>query len=207
MIESYQIARMRKGGEKQTLRGFNCIQLSVSNLTSKDKYINILGNSRNKFREDEVKIVNCTPFYDDDNNLTLLKNYINSVGYIEIVLFRLQSDNLYQINQDLNITYFDDKNEEQKKNIYVQSYMSPSQFQYSIVDVPSNVTFKNDTILSFNIIAASTYVLTMFCGRNKGDVEVKVKSFYDEIQDTITDCQHFVPSMEKGKKRILMLKK
>ena len=207
MIESYQIARMRKGGEKQTLRGFKHIQLSIANLTSKNIYISLLGNSRNKFREDEVKIANCTPFYDDDNNLTLLKNYINSVGYIEVVLFRLTSDISSQMYQNLQIKQVDEQNNESFENIFTKNYTSPHQFDHSILDIPKNVKFKNETTLSFNLLADSTYNIAMFCGKNKGDVEVEVKSFYDSIQDTITDCQHFVPSMEKGKKRILMLKK
>lgn len=208
MIESYQIARMRKGGEKQTLRGFNVIQLSVCNLTSENKHLELLGNSRNKFREDEIKIVNNTPFYsDDDNNLTLLKNYINSVGYIEVVLFRLQSDSMYQVNQNLNIINFDDKGDKSTENIFVQQYYSHSQYQSSILDVPHKAKFKNNTILSFTLTSNCIYNVTMFCGKNKGDVEVEARSYYDSIQDTITDCQHFVPSMDSGKKRILMLKK
>lgn len=209
MIESYQIARMRKGNHEYIhLSGFSGIHLTISNLSNNTEIVDLLGNSKKKKKidSDKIKIHNNTQNYsEDDNNLTMLKNYITSVGYIEIVLFRLLSENPSQTQKEFKINDIDKEGVEYEE--LVLGTPNPYAFQSGIVDINKRKRVQSETYFSFIILPNTTLNVNMFCGRNRGDVQAKVKSFYNEMQDNITDCQHFVPSMEKGKKRILMLKK
>lgn len=186
-----------------SLRGVGVIQITAANLTKESRKVCLFG--KNKFRSDEVEIKNLTSFYqDDDNNLTMMKNYINAVGYVEIVLVRLQSTNVSQLTQILGYTVSDDKSGKTEA-IITQSYFSAHQFQHSILDIPfGNKKLSRDVSIDFDLLAHSTLCLTMFLGNNKGDVRIKSESFYDKVKETY-EAEHYT-MMDKGKKRMLVLK-
>ncbi len=208
-IEAHHVIRRKNDSNSQyrTLRGVQVIQLVAANETCENKNVNLFGDSNNRknFSSGEVIIKNNTSGYeDDDSSLTLLKNYINGVGYIEIVMFRLQSPNPSQVTEILNICEEDEKGQKCMFAIYTQNSFSPYQHQSTIVDVQHKVTMNKPTYISFKLWANSTYSITMFCGKNKGDVQAKVKSFMDEIQDEVDEITRFAPVV-RDKKRILQI--
>lgn len=219
MLDSHHVKRMRKDRDDfETLRGFSHIQLTITNLTINDVIVNILGNvKRNKIKYEGIEIKNLTAGYtEDDNSLTMLKNYINSVGYIEVVMYRLMSTNVSQITKPFTI--YQEVSEGtlnprmNADNIWTQNYFNSNQFYSGILDIPRKDKIFNSTTLSFNILANTAFIVTMFCGKNKGEVKSKVKSFYDNFQDDLEaygkdDFEHYVPSMSKNKRRTLILKK
>lgn len=219
MLDAHHVKRMRKDRDDfETLRGFSHIQLTITNLTINDVIVNILGNvKRNKIKYEGIEIKNLTAGYtEDDNSLTMLKNYINSVGYIEVVMYRIMSTNAAQIVKPFTI--YKEVNEGtlnsrmNPETVITQNYFSANQFQSAILDIPRTDKIFNSTTLSFNILATTTFIVTMFCGKNKGEVKSKVKSFYDNFQDDLDgygkdDFEHYVPSMSKNKRRTLILKK
>jgi hypothetical protein len=151
-VETQHIIRRRnKKEEYQTLSGVSAIQLSITNLTMNPLRVDLFGNSNNrkKIMYDEIIIKNNTHGYeDDDNNFTMLRNYINAVGYFEIITFKFQSTNPSQLQQSFTETQFE-KGILYPKNHYTAHYMSAYAFQSTIVDIPKNITLKKDTILTF----------------------------------------------------------
>jgi hypothetical protein len=146
----------------------------------------------------------------------MLKNYINSVGYVEVVTYRIMSTNAAQMQKPFTIYQeVNEGNLNSRMNpdtVWTQNYFSSSQFNAGIIDIPRKDKIFNSTTLSFNLLANTTLVIVMFCGKNKGEVKSKVKSFYDNFQDDLDgygkdDFEHYVPSMSKNKRRTLILKK
>lgn len=209
MLEAHHVKKFREDrNEYRTLNGVRVVQLCVTNLTSDSKTVELLGDSNNRknFNSGDVEIKNNTDYYtDDDNNLTLLRNYINAVGYIEVVLIRLQSTNSAQVSQIISVTKKDSTGNKQREAIIAQNYFSANQFQSGILDIPRQERVDSNTSFSFTVLGTTTYVVTMFCGKNKGDVKMKVKSFVDDIQDEIDNMEHYVPKTTEDKKRILTL--
>lgn len=210
MVESHQILRLRKQSkseEYQILKGMNIIHIQIENLTNKNISIDLFGNNRKKIIYDEIKIKNLTGYYsDDDGNLTMLKNYINSVSYVEVYCFRIMTTDIENIKNDFIIHQKDEMGNERCEVIHPSFHIHPAQLQTNIVDIRKSVIVRYDTHFSFNISNNSSYNIMFFCGNNKGDVHTKVKSFYDEMDDEIRkDIVHYVPIMDSDKKRSLKI--
>lgn len=205
MIESYQLKHFRANKD---FDGVKHISLNINNLSEKEHYVSILGDAKNTFKHDEVVIKNCTPYFeDDDNNLTILKNYVYAIGYVEIVLFRLQSTNVKQVSQIISVTDTDANGQLCTIPIITQYYFSASQFQTGILDVPYRIRLSGHTSFSVNILPYSTYHMTLFCGENKIKVRNAVDSFIEDIKKEVSEIEHYIPMNKSKKKKIMKILK
>ena len=77
-------------------------------------------------------------------------------------LIRLQSSNLAQLTQIINIVQTDANGQQVSIPLITQSYFSANQFQSTILDVPYKLTIDANTALQFNIFASTTLIMTLF---------------------------------------------
>ncbi len=191
----------------------NIISFSIENETEKGINVEVFGYNHNYLRKqpEGVKFVNLTAGYeDDDNSLTLLQNSIIATGYIGIVMTRVMANSPDQLNKYISLYHRDVHNCTAAIPLYTSEYRNPDSYCENIVDIKYRYILNCDTALGFNMLPFSKYVITLFIGNSKLEVEKKVKSYYTDVMLAYENAKPFelaVKYTEEEKNNLLLISK
>src|ERR1035437_1602070 len=110
--------------------------IAIVNDTTKDFPVRFLG-MRDAKRPEGISVINMyADIFYDDNKLSQLRDWIISVGRIEIAVTRFQSLNTKQVTNSITLIQPNNRGEENYMSIHTAQYMTANQFNAGIIDVP-----------------------------------------------------------------------
>lgn len=164
------------------------IGIVIINETERNHNVSFLGYDNVKPPEG-VKIYNS--FGDtlyDDNRLGELRNWINSIGRIEVSLVRLQSDNLGQMRQDISVSVTDANGNCQYMPLGINNYFNPNGFNSTILDIPKTFIINSWTTFHYVINKFSGVHVTFFPSSSQvNNMKSSFSNLYGSIKDEYKD--------------------
>jgi hypothetical protein len=161
--------------------------IAIMNNSDSDYNLRFLGTKRIKKYPKGLEVSNL--FGDvlfDDNKLAHLRSWIAGIGSITISLVRFQATNTNQIMSDCITIIEENKLGIEKEDVRVTkwlgNYISPYQFQSSIVDVPMTLTITSWTAFEMIIREGSGCMITFFPARQQLDKMKGYEKLYNDIQ-------------------------
>jgi NADH/NAD ratio-sensing transcriptional regulator Rex len=179
--------------------------ISIMNYSDSDYNLRFLGTKRIKKYPKGLEVSNL--FGDvlfDDNKLAHLRSWIAGIGSITIQVVRFQSTNANQITSSCITVIEENKLGIEKEDVRVTkwlgSYISPHQFQSSILDIPMTFIITSWTAFEMIIKQGSSLAITFFPARQQLSKMKGYEKLYNDIQVEYSDYN------EKKKRNHLLLR-
>lgn len=160
------------------------IGIVIVNDTEKNHDVKFLGYD-NKRPPEGVYIYNsCADTLYDDNRLGELRNWINSVGAIEVTMMRLNTTSPVQLRNVFNISHTDIKGQICSIPLITQNFINNQSFNQSVIDIPYRIRLDSWTSFEYVINRFSSIQLTFFPSSNQLN---KLRSSFSNLYESIKD--------------------
>ncbi len=176
------------------------IGIVIVNETEKNHNIKFLGYDNVKPPEGVLIYNSFGNTLYDDNRLGELRNWINSIGAIQISLLRLNSDNSGQLQNDLSISKTNMNGTMELRPLHIHNYRDPNSFNFSFLDLPINLLIDSFTSFEYIINKFSGIHITFFPSQNQVN---NLRSGFNKLYDSITE-EYKEYDSEKRKKLLFL---
>lgn len=178
--------------ERDSSGSVSPIQIVVTNNSAKSEMVTLFGKNRTEHKENNGNSENISiKSYHHNKDYTQLLNQISDSN-IKSNLLRIQSTNTFQITRIMSLSSSDANGALVQVPLITQAYFSANQFQSGIVDIPYVVVIDNNFEISVEVLANTTFVLTVFPSKRNCDET----SFLSIIGKIVSDYNYKISKIE-----------